>query len=235
MVRNILELLEILSLLYAFATVYGEKLEYNIKVVLFLVTQIVLMIGLNDYGFPKYFVSVSYLIMLLYCLFNYQCQVVRAIINIVISVIVLGISQLMIYFLLSTLMRDNNSGTLMWEFLTMLMCFIISVFLLPKLHLKEISDFLMKHKKILLIVGCFALVAFGQKVWKIKETDLTGKDVIYVIYFFTLLLLLLWEWQQARNDADKKRTQLEMNRLYYNAYEDLICSVREKQHDFKII
>lgn len=113
MVRNILELLEILSLLYAFATVYGEKLEYNIKVVLFLVTQIVLMIGLNDYGFPKYFVSVSYLIMLLYCLFNYQCQVVRAIINIVISVIVLGISQLMIYFLLSTLMRDNNSGTLM--------------------------------------------------------------------------------------------------------------------------
>ena len=233
MVRNILELLEILSLLYAFATVYGEKLEYNIKVVLFLVTQIVLMIGLNDYGFPKYFVSVSYLIMLLYCLFNYQCQVVRAIINIVISVIVLGISQLMIYFLLSTLMRDNNSGTLMWEFLTMLMCFIISVFLLPKLHLKEISDFLMKHKKILLIVGCFALVAFGQKVWKIKETDLTGKDVIYVIYFFTLLLLLLWEWQQARNDADKKRTQLEMNRLYYNAYDDLICSVREKQHDFK--
>lgn len=53
MVRNILELLEILSLLYAFATVYGEKLEYNIKVVLFLVTQIVLMIGLNDYGFPN--------------------------------------------------------------------------------------------------------------------------------------------------------------------------------------
>ena len=47
MVRNILELLEILSLLYAFATVYGEKLEYNIKVVLFLVTQIVLMIGFN--------------------------------------------------------------------------------------------------------------------------------------------------------------------------------------------
>ena len=54
MVRNILELLEILSILYAFSAIYRKKLEYNIQEVVFIVAEIVLMIGINDYGYPRY-------------------------------------------------------------------------------------------------------------------------------------------------------------------------------------
>lgn len=36
-----------------------------------------------------------------------------------------------------------------------------------------------------------------------------------------------------RIDAGKRKTQLELNKLYYSAYEELIQSMREKQHDYK--
>ena len=41
------------------------------------------------------------------------------------------------------------------------------------------------------------------------------------------------EWQKSRIDAGKRKTQLELNKLYYSAYEELIQSMREKQHDYK--
>lgn len=36
-----------------------------------------------------------------------------------------------------------------------------------------------------------------------------------------------------QNRGRKRKAQMEMNALYYNGYEELIRSVREKQHDFK--
>lgn len=47
MVRNLLPLFEILSILYGLAAVYGKKLKYNINVVIFIVAEMVLMVGIK--------------------------------------------------------------------------------------------------------------------------------------------------------------------------------------------
>lgn len=36
-----------------------------------------------------------------------------------------------------------------------------------------------------------------------------------------------------RTESEKRRTQLQLNGIYYEAYEGLIQSIRERQHDFK--
>ena len=38
--------------------------------------------------------------------------------------------------------------------------------------------------------------------------------------------------QKTRIDAEKRKAQLEINKLYYDTYEELIISIRKKQHDF---
>lgn len=234
MVRNLLPLLEILSILYGLAAAYGSKLKFNIYVVVFIVSELVLMVGINDYGFPKYLITISYALMLIYCLLNYERSAIKALINIGLTVVVLGIFQLLVYFVLASVTKNNDIGGITWEFITMLICLVIAIGIIPRLHISDLSEFLLKHKKLLVVIGCFALLVFGNGVWKIKKYEsIGGKDVIYIIYFFFLLVLLLVEWQKARHDAEKRKTQLEMNRLYYSAYEELIRSVREKQHDFK--
>lgn len=234
MTRHILEFFEVLSYLYCFAAIYGKKVKFNIYVVVFMVSELVLMTGLNEYGFPKYLVSLSYVLMILYCMLNYDGTVIRTLLNVGISFAVIGILQLLFYFIIATLFMENNIGDLDWELYIMILCFATIRLLGTKIKLKELSDFLYQRKLMLGIIGVFALLVLGGQIWKMKrDNSISGKDVIYVLYFFLLLFLLIYEWQKTKVDAEKKKMQLEMNSIYYSAYEDLIRSVREKQHDFK--
>ena len=58
-------------------------------------------------------------------------------------------------------------------------------------------------------------------------------DYIQMIVFMALFFLAVNEWQKAIVDAERKKTQLEMNRLYYDAYDELLLLIRERQHDMK--
>lgn len=234
MVRNILQLFELLSYLYCFAATYGKKMKYNIYTVIFVVAELVLMTGLNEYGLPTYFVSVSYALMFAYCLLNYKSSTVQALINILMSIFMVGILQLLIYFVLVTVFRDDNRQSLRWEFAVMSISLLIVCLIIPKLRLDYLSNFLVRKRKLTYIISCSVIVIFGSRIWKIKENaSLSGEDFIFTVYFYILLLLLLIEWQKTKVYAEKKKVQLEMNKLYYTTYEDLIYSIRENQHDYK--
>ena len=103
-----------------------------------------------------------------------------------------------------------------------------------RMHLRELKASFLKKNKLLSIVGIFALIMLGSQIVAIKKNGvLDAKIAISIIYFVLLLLLLIYEWEKARKDIERKKTQLELNKLYYDAYENLIISMRERQHDFK--
>ncbi len=106
-----LELFETLAYLYCFAATYGKKMKYNIYVVIFVVAQLFLMTGMNDYGFPKYLISLSYALMFTYCILNYKSSIVQAVINVVLSVLIMGIIQVLVYSILVTVFGTNNGTT----------------------------------------------------------------------------------------------------------------------------
>ena len=62
---------------------------------------------------------------------------------------------------------------------------------------------------------------------------MSGENYFQLVYFILIFLFIIYEWQKSRMDAEKKKTQLEMNKLYYEAYDQLIMLVRERQHDMK--
>ena len=191
MVRNILELLEILSILYAFAAIYRKKLEYNIQEVVFIVAEIVLMIGINDYGYPRYLASLSYILMIIYCILKYHSTVKEAIINVCITIISLGLLQLILGFALTTLFRNSNSNSLLWELLVMIVCFFCIYFGSGKIPFYKVTQFLMKRNKLLFLVGVFALIVFGRQIWLMQQRGyLLGKDYIPIIYFIFSFLMM---------------------------------------------
>lgn len=235
MVRNILELFETLAYLYCFAATYGKKMKYNIYVVIFVVAQLFLMTGMNDYGFPKYLISLSYALMFTYCILNYKSSIVQAVINVVLSVLIMGIIQVLVYSILVTVFGTNNGTTgIALELGVMILNFIIIYLVAPKVRLNLLSNYLLNKKVLSGLIISFVIIVLGSKIWKIKtDTSLPGEDFIYIVYFFSMLVLLLIEWQKTKIAEEKQRVQLEMNKLYYAAYEDLILSIRKRQHDFK--
>ncbi|MBO5055868.1 MAG: GHKL domain-containing protein [Lachnospiraceae bacterium] len=63
--------------------------------------------------------------------------------------------------------------------------------------------------------------------------SINNEDFIQIIFFIILFFLAINEWQKAIAEAERKKTQLEMNKLYYDAYDELLTLVRERQHDLK--
>ena len=64
MVRNLVPLLEILSCLYCIAGTYGKKVSCNIYVAVFVVAEMLLLIGIHDHGMPTYLILLSYVLIL---------------------------------------------------------------------------------------------------------------------------------------------------------------------------
>lgn len=208
-------------------------MKYNIHVVIFVVAQLVLMTGMNDYGFPKYLISLSYALMFTYCILNYKSSIVQAIINIILSIFIMGIVQLLVYFVLVTVFRTDNKNSLVFELLVMIFNFIIIYFMAPKMKLNFVSSYLLSKKVLSGLIISFVVIIFGSRIWKIKlNSSLQGEDFIFTVYFFSMLVLLLIEWQKTKVQAEKQKVQFQMNELYYGAYEDLILSIRKRQHDF---
>lgn len=231
MVRNVVFLLEILTFLYASAAIYGRKMKYDIYDVIYIIADMMLLIGIDEKTLPAYFVSLTYVLLGIYCMLKYKASAKKAIVNWGIVLIYISVLQIICYVPVLYLLGVYS------EIKEMVLLFICLIFMMvcgSKVKMKEISEFLLKNNVLLLIIGGFMCLALGTQLWNIKKSGiLEAGDCIPVIYFVILLFIMVYEWQKIRNDAERKKTQLEMNALYYDAYEGLIRSIREKQHDFK--
>lgn len=234
MVRDIMGLMEILSFLYAFAATYRATVKCNIYTVVFVISQLIILSGMNNHGMTEYLLCLSYVLMFLYCLLNYKRGIKRTIINCVLGFVEVAVVQIVCYFVVSFGFEVLRLEVVQREILVTTLYSIIIVFTSRYLHLDDISDFFMERNWLLRIVGLFILILLGSQIWSIKRAHmLDAKFIFSVVYFVLVLIIMIFEWEKTKNEAEKKKVQLEMNHLYYEAYEGLIQSIRDKQHDFK--
>lgn len=231
MVRNMVFLLEILTFLYGFAAICGRKMRYDIYDVVYIIADMMLLIGIDEQTIPSYLVYLTYVALWIYCMLKYRVSAKKAIVNWGVVFIYVTVIQLICYV---PVRYSFGTYSTIKEVLVFLMCFVVMCFFGTKLRMKEISDFLLGNPVVLVIISGFICVGIGTQIWQIKKDGIIdAEDGIPLMYFVILLFIMLYEWQKTRNDAERKRAQLEMNALYYDAYEDLIRSIREKQHEFK--
>lgn len=234
MVRNLLPLFEILAYVYCLAAIYGNKVKYNIYTVILIVTEMILMLGINEYELPTYLISISYVLLFIYCFLNYRLDIKQTLVNLLLAIVTVGILQLIIYFILVTISRNDNIDNISWEVIIMFACMMVFVLFGTKMKLNVLANFLSDNKWIQRILCAFIMVIFASRIWKMKvSAHLEGQDFIFTVYFFGVVLLLLIEWQKTKADAEKRKIQLEMNNYYYDTYKELISSIRDKRHDFK--
>ena len=107
-------------------------------------------------------------------------------------------------------------------------------FVVKKLRFKKISDFLQRRSWIIKILFTFIILYLFANLFYVQVYDvIENADFIQILFFVVLFFLAINEWQKAIVDAERKKTQLEMNKLYYDAYDELLLLIRERQHDMK--
>ena len=234
MVENIAILIELLTYIYCLAELFGKKLKISIHLVIYIILDMFLLTGINQYGFPEYLISLSYIGMFLYGLIYYEESIKVTVVNCVLAAAIVTILQFLVLFPMYSLFFIKYEQVEVTELLINIVCFLLIVLCSYKIKLMKISVFFMKRNKLIVGISILILLGFAVKSYQIiNEGGIWGEVDIQILYFFFIFLFIIYEWQKTKTDAERKKAQLEMNRLYYDAYDQLIMLVRERQHDMK--
>lgn len=234
MITEIKALVELFAYLYCLSELFGKKMRISIHLVVYVILDMFLLAGINQYGFPEYLLSLSYLGMFLYALIYYGESIKLTLVNSFLAASIVTILQFLILFPLYYLFFMQYEQTNVNEVLINVGCLLIILLASHKIRFKRISDFLIKRNKLIVGVSILILCGFAKNLYQIKNThDIHGEGYIQIMYFFFIFLFTIYEWQKTKTDAERKKAQLEMNSLYSDAYDQLITLVRVRQHDLK--
>ena len=234
MIRNVIILIELYACLYCMAALYGKKFQLNIYAVVLYIMDMFFRVAIDHNELPVYISSLFYICIFLYALLCYRESIMRTLINCVLASLIVVINQLIVFFPLYYLYfikyQQSDINELLINIGTLLLIILIS----HKIRFKRLSDFCMKRNRLIVGVAIFILIGLAVSFFRIKDVGSLASDIyIQMIYFLLIFVFIIYEWQKSRLDAEKKKTQLEMNTLYYDAYDQLIMLIRERQHDMK--
>lgn len=233
-IGNIKLLLELFALVYCLSELYGKKLQLNIYLVVLYIVDMFIRIAIDYNGLPIYSSTLFYIGAFLYALLCYRESIMRTLINCVLSVLIVAIFQLIFFFPLYYLyyMRYQQKDIL--ELLINIGTILLIIFISHKVRLKRLSDFCIKRNKLIVGVAIFILLGLTVSFLHMRARGGLSSDIyIQMIYFLFIFAFIIYEWQKSRMDAEKRKTQLDINTLYYDAYDQLIMLIRERQHDMK--
>lgn len=231
---NLKVIAELFLYMYCLAEFFGKKLKIGIYATVLIIVNLFIMAGVNDAKFPEYFQSLCYITMFLYGLLYYGESVKRTLVNCFLTFVIVAFLPFLLYLPLYYVFNPSYEYVDIYSLLVFIESFIIIILCCHKIKLKNLSDFCIKRGKLILAVTIIILCGLGFELYQIMDKRILKGDLNFLmIYFILFSLFIIYEWQKSRMDVEKKKTQLEMNRLYYDAYDQLIMLVRERQHDMK--
>lgn len=234
MIRNLKNLLELLIYLYCLAELFGKKFKVSIHAVVLVISIMFLMTGLDNYGFPEYLSSLPFIGMFLYGLLYYKESIKLTFVNCFLAATIVTLLQLLLFLPLYCLFYTKYEQGYVNELLINIAGFLVIILCSHMVKLEILSDFFIRKNKIIIGTVILIIFGFGINFYQIRDDGkIASGAYIQVVYFLFIFLFVIYEWQKSRVDAEKKKAQLEMNRLYYDAYDRLIMLVRERQHDMK--
>lgn len=234
MVSSIKILVELFAYLFCLAGLFGKKFKLSIHAVVLIILDLFLLTGINEYEFPEYLVSLIYIGMFVYGLLCYKENIKHTLVNCFLSAVIVTVIQIIFCFPMYFLVIIGCRLDKTYELWINIGCLVTIIFITLKFNLVRISQFILKRNILFYILIFILLSIFGKNFFIMKKNNMMlGADYVQIIYFLFILLFTIYEWQKSRMDAEKKKMQLEMNKLYYDAYDQLIMLVRERQHDMK--
>ncbi len=234
MIENITHIVELFAYLYCMSEVFCKKLKINIYVVALSIIDMFLLSLINDYNFSKDFILILYVCVFIYALLYFGDGIKKALINYCLTTVIAIAIQLIVFIPLYFIYYKKYEAGSINELLINVVCFMVIVFCSYIINFKRISDFFVKRNRLVIGISVLILIGIGVNFYKMKYArDIAMESYIQLIFAFLIFAFIIYEWQKSRTDVEKKKTQLEINSLYYDAYDQLIMLVRERQHDTK--
>lgn len=232
MISSISHLVELITIFYCFSLVYERKMKFSFQTIVFIIIDWCILFVINEYGYPAYLLTLVYIGMFAYCLIHYRLSIRSTIVNCILSVIVVGVLQLIINIPIFYIFIKDKGADIVGGLLINIVSLSVLCLLGKRLRLAEVSRFFTSRNRILVMILAFMTIYLGMNIFQIKEEHFVGgEDYVQIILFIVLFFLSINEWQKSKFESERKSIQIEMSKLYYDTFEELLNLVRERQHD----
>ncbi len=234
MIESVALVLELLVVLISLSKLFDRKFKINIYMVILILFYLFIFNGINSYSFPMYISILAYIAIFLYGLFYYKKSLMVTLINCLLSFAIISVLQLIFYIPVFYITDLIDSDIKIDEVMLNVASLVSIIVIRDKIKLKLLTNFLQKKSWIIRIIFVAIIFYLFINIFSMKTNlFMDNAEFIQIIFFMVLFFIAINEWQKAIADAERKRTQLEMNKLYYDAYDELILLIRERQHDMK--
>lgn len=232
MVRVLLELLELVYVLICVHQLYGKKLRVDLHSVVFILFASIVLDAVNRGMLPRSSPMFLYAGLYIYCIFEFGRRFTEALVNCILSLMIIGVLQLIFYF--PTYLLIGSLENIDLELLVMHGCCMASIILLNKLiGLHTLSEYFLKKEVTLRIIFIVTLLFFGVILYEFKDLwEASTGDYAFAIIFLVMILVVVFQWQKARSEAEQRTAELKMQELCNSSFAELIAQVRMRQHDF---
>lgn len=224
-------LTEVLMIFQCLKIAFKQKLQFDRYMVGIVVIDCIIFVLIN-YGILPQVCSIAiYILIFVFCYYRFKQRLIKTTVGMIIGLSIAGLSQVIVGCVASFFAGLDNSLFALF----ILSCFsLILTNIISKgmefVHFKRtIRDD--KTKLLLVSLYGFALVILLVDYYLSKSA--INIYAAFILVFLIFIYFYIFRLERAQNEIEKKKYELELQRIYGGTYEELLKEVRRRQHDFK--
>lgn len=231
-IKNVCLLLEALSIVICLHYLYGEKFRLDISTISLFAIDMIMMQTIDFFGIPSVVSILIYPIIAVYCGMKFGFKVKEIIVNIILSIILIGIIQLIVVFLFIHFWNTTLFGEVKL-FLMNCVITLIAVLLFLICDIKKLSYYAKDKGKMLMVtIGICVFIVLRMLIdyKKIGVLDIEPLILLFVSIIF--MFILSGQLNKYKIKAKEIETELKMQKLYSDSFKGMIDNMRLRQHEF---
>lgn len=210
---------------------YDKKIKLDIETVSLCLLSLGVTEFVNYFEFNHMVTTCIYVFMTVYCIHKFHDTLVGALISILLMLIVISVMQFIISIPITVVCTENSQlRVLIINILTVLAAWRI----LPVISIYKLQSILGRRDTFINVVFCIILITTFVIIVKGKtDGQINSETFVLAVPASIALLVLLNKWNEAQEEKEHMKQELFVSKIMQKEYDELLTSVRLRQHSFK--
>ena len=226
-------LFEMLALVVCLHSLNGEKLKIDVYNVGFVGIEMAFMQMIQEGIVSKGMYFVIYLIYFIYAYLKFGDSVKRTVLKCLLVTLIIGALQILVYIPFSFFYYITPNESLIIMFINGAILLILFFTRNNKIFMSVVETFA-KRDWILKTSLTLCVIVLVYFMYSLKKSEVIEIDIFVLIsIFMTMFLIFIYRWQKSTYELNRREQELQITNLYNGVFEEMIKTMRNKQHDFK--
>lgn len=231
MLYRIAVLWEVFSIVICIHVIYNRRIELDIKTAGVVLVTVGILEMIRQFNLNNAVSLCTSVLMVLYCTYKFKDNILGAIISTLLMLILITILQ---FVFVLVLIRAGVQDEVCRMLLINIIVSIFNLLLLPKLKIHKLRGIMRRHDKSIFFTFFVILFVICLLIIRVK---LQGEiNASFYIFAVPLLIVLLWtlcKWGIAQDEKESVQKELLITKSMQEEYDDLLTSVKLREHGFK--